>query len=192
MYLMYTKYVLITAYFVFLFGAGITMKELLQFLVQEETNATIGAVIIMTILALISCIGLYGALREDSCILMTYGSIILLVFVFHVILLFVLKNLCTNTQRKCYRNMATPPGLAPILVAISELAIGVCAFFMALVIESEKGTSERRRVARSKTQRRKVSVMHVTQQQQQQLLMAQRRSSHAVSPPVLPLGQHPC
>lgn len=38
--------------------------------------------------------------------------------------------------------MATPPGIAPIIVAISELAISLSAIFMSLVIES----SRRRRV----------------------------------------------
>lgn len=150
---MYTKYFLIAAFFVFMFGAGITMNELVQFLAKSQ-HASIISAIILTILGLISLIGLYGALKEDSCILMTYGSIILLVFVFHVIMLFVLKNLCTNTQRKCYRNMATPPGLAPILVAISELVIGMCAFFMALVIESEKGSDKVEENVRTSARRR--------------------------------------
>ena len=34
--------------------------------------------------------------------------------------------------------MATPPGIAPIIVAISELAISLSAIFMSLVIESNK------------------------------------------------------
>ena len=72
---------------------------------------------------------------------MIYGAIILIIFVVHVVLLFHLKNACSQTQKKCYRNMATPPGLAPILVAISELAIAMCAFFMVLVIESERKIS---------------------------------------------------
>lgn len=135
--LTYTKYFLIAAFFVFMFGAGITMNELVAFLAKSQHTSVISA-IILSVLGLISLIGLYGALKEDSCILMTYGAIIIVVFVGHVIMLFVLKNLCSETQRKCYRNMATPPGLAPILVAISELVIGMCAFFMALVIESEK------------------------------------------------------
>ena len=148
MMLTYTKYILISAFFVFCFGAGITMEELVSFLVRDaRTTAHLSAVLVSA-LVLISLIGLYGALREDACILVTYGSLILTVFVAHVILLFFLKHLCSETQRKCYRNMATPPGLAPVLVAISELAIGMCAFFMALVIESgESAAAGRRRAA---------------------------------------------
>jgi hypothetical protein len=55
-----------------------------------------------------------------------------------VVLLFYLKNACADIRKRCYRNLATPPGVAPILITISELAIAICAFFMALVIESEK------------------------------------------------------
>ena len=135
----YTKYFLIAAFFVFMFGSAITMNELVLFLVKDSDESTIITVVILAVLALISLLGLYGALKEDSCILIVCGSIILILFVLHVIVLFILKNLCTNIKRKCYRNMATPPGLAPILVAISELVIAMCAFFMALVIEAEKG-----------------------------------------------------
>ena len=141
--LTYTKCFLIAAYFVFLVGSGITLNELIQFLIdpdnsspREEAKWIAGVVLIF--LAGISILGLYGALKEESCILLIYGSVILIIFVIHVCLLFHLKNACTKTQKKCYRNMATPPGLAPILVAISELAIAMAAYFMVLVIESER------------------------------------------------------
>lgn len=136
--LTYTKCFLIAAYFVFICGSGITLNELFEFLIDDYQDSRLITGVILLILGAVSLIGLWGAFKEDSCILMIYGGVILIVFFLHVILLFLLKNACTETQKKCYRNMATPPGLAPILVAISELAIAMCAFFMALVIESER------------------------------------------------------
>lgn len=139
--LTYTKCFMIAAYFVFLCGSAITVHPLIQFLMKDsfspsETKWIAGVVLL--ILGVISLLGLYGSLKEDSCVLLIYGVIILFVFVAHVILLFHLKSICSETQKKCYRNMATPPGLAPILVAISELAMSMCSFFMLLVIESER------------------------------------------------------
>jgi hypothetical protein len=146
--LTYTKCLLIAAYFVFLVGSGITLNELIAFLIDPDNSVTNQnedskwiAGIVLLFLAAISLVGLYGALKEESCILLLYGSVILIIFVIHVVLLFHLKNACSQTQKKCYRNMATPPGLAPILVAISELAIAMSAFFMVLIIESERKSS---------------------------------------------------
>lgn len=155
--LTYTKGLLIVAYFVFLCGSGITLNELISFLIdpdnsvssQREDSKWIAGVVLL-FLASISLLGLYGALKEESCILLLYGSLILIIFVIHVVLLFHLKNACSQTQKKCYRNMATPPGLAPILVAISELVIAMCAFFMVLIIESERKASANNPVCNQK------------------------------------------
>ncbi|RWS24947.1 hypothetical protein B4U80_03283 [Leptotrombidium deliense] len=136
--LSYTKCFLLCAYFVFICGSGITLNELFQFLIEDFQDSQWVTGVILLVLGLISFLGLWGAFKEDSCLLMVYGIIILIVFLLHVILLFLLKNACTDIKSKCYDNMATPPGLAPILVAVSELTIAMCAFFMALIIESEK------------------------------------------------------
>ncbi|XP_053204664.1 uncharacterized protein LOC128389159 [Panonychus citri] len=137
--LTYTKGFLVCAYFVFIIGSGITIKELFTFLFADYNQDTEWiAGIIIVILIGISVMGLYGAFKEDSCILLVYGCIILTVFLLHIALLLVLKNACVDKRDICSQNVATPPGLAPILVAISELAIALSAFFMTLVIESEK------------------------------------------------------
>ena len=151
------------------------MNELVAFLVRSQHTTVISA-IILSVLGLISLIGLYGALKEDSCILMTYGAIIIIVFVCHVVLLFILKNLCTETQRKCYRNMATPPGLAPILVAISELVIGMCAFFMALVIESEKQEEDEKGDKSSNSKRKYSQQQDIPLSSRRRVSQSQRRS----------------
>jgi hypothetical protein len=135
--LTYTKGFLIAAYIVFIGGTGITLNELIKFLLDYESTGWLTAITLL-ILGAISFVGLWGAFKEDSCLLIVYGVIISIVFVLHVILLFYLKNACADIRKRCYRNLATPPGVAPILITISELAIAICAFFMALVIESEK------------------------------------------------------
>lgn len=145
--LTYTKCFLIAAYFVFICGSGITLNELFEFLIDDYENSNWITGLVLLVLGSVSLVGLWGAFKEDSCICLVYGTVILIVFFLHVILLFMLKNACTDIQRKCYRNMATPPGLAPILVAISELAISMTAFFMALVIESEKKRHQPLRLA---------------------------------------------
>lgn len=145
--LTYTKCFLIAAYFVFICGSGITLNDMFEFLIDDYENSDWITCMVLLGLGAISLVGLWGAYKEDSCVLLIYGTVILIVFFLHVILLFMLKNACTDTQRKCYRNMATPPGLAPILVAISELAISMTAFFMALVIESEKKRHQPLRLA---------------------------------------------
>ncbi|XP_025017038.1 uncharacterized protein LOC112539070 [Tetranychus urticae] len=137
--LTYTKGFLVCAYFVFIIGSGITIKELFTFLFDDYRYNTewITGIIILILIG-ISVLGIYGAFKEDSCILLVYGCIILTVFLLHIALLLVLKNACADKRDVCSKNVATPPGLAPILVAISELAIALSAFFMTLVIESEK------------------------------------------------------
>ena len=137
--LTYTKFILIASYIVFIGGSALTLNELIKFLIDDnyETSGWLTAITLL-VLGGISFAGLWASLREDSCLLIVHGLIISVIFVLHVILLFYLKNVCVATSKKCYRNLATPPGVAPILIAISELAIAICAFFMALVIESEK------------------------------------------------------
>ena len=138
--LTYTKCFMIAAYIVFICGSGITVNELIDFLTESSSSDSskyISGLILLAIGA-VSLFGLYGTLREDSCILMIYGALILLLFIGHVILLFTLKNICLSMPKKCYNNMATPPGIAPIIVAISELAIALSAIFMSLVIESSR------------------------------------------------------
>ncbi|RWS16403.1 hypothetical protein B4U79_00551 [Dinothrombium tinctorium] len=136
--LSYAKCFLLCAYFVFICGSGITLNELFQFLIEDIQDSEWMTGIILLVLGLVSFLGLWGAFKEDSCLLMVYGIITLVVFFLHVILLFLLKNVCADMKSKCHNNMGTPPGIAPILVAVSELSIAMCAFFMALIIESEK------------------------------------------------------
>lgn len=136
--LTYAKCFLIAAYFVFICGNAITLTELFEFVADESERSEWLTAAVLLILGAVSFLGLWGAFREDSCLLMAYSAAIFVVFALHVVLLFHLKRACTDQKKKCLQNLATPPGIAPILVAISELAIAVCAFFMALVIESEK------------------------------------------------------
>lgn len=136
--LAYTKFFMLTAFVIFICGSGITVHELIDFLNDSSSahsNRYISGCILLSI-GLLSLFGLYGALKEDSLILLIYGLLIVIMFIGHVILLFMLKKICLDKRKKCYSNVATPPGIAPIIVAMSELAIALSSIFMSIVIES--------------------------------------------------------
>ncbi|XP_074602395.1 uncharacterized protein LOC141856051 [Brevipalpus obovatus] len=136
--LTYAKGLLLGAHIVFIIGSGVSVKELFTFLFDNSDELEwISGLIIVSIVA-ISLIGVWASLKEDSCLLLVYGVIILVIFFCHIALLVVLKRACENQRSVCSQNIATPPGLAPIIVAISELVIALAAFFMGLVIESER------------------------------------------------------
>jgi len=136
--LTYAKGLLLCAHIVFIIGSGVSVKDLFTFLFDNsEELEWISGLIIMGIVG-ISLVGVWASFKEDSCLLLGYGVIILILFFCHIALLVVLKRACENQKSVCSQNIATPPGLAPIIVAISELVIALSAFFMALVIESER------------------------------------------------------
>ncbi|KAI1297713.1 hypothetical protein HDE_04539 [Halotydeus destructor] len=156
--LVYSKGLLLITSIIFVGGTAITLNELFEFFIIDVYDFTHGHGTLITgtvllLLTLISFFGLYGAFKLDTCILVIFGIVILIIFILHVVMLYLLKNYaCVRVPKKCYRNMATPPGLAPIIVAISELAMAMDAFFMTLVVEANlindrrKLTSRRRHV----------------------------------------------
>src|SRR5690349_17353862 len=117
--LTYTKICMGTAYIVFIGGRALTLNGLIKFLIDDnyETSGWLTAITLL-VLGAISFAGIYAAFKEDSCLLIVHGLIMAVIFVTHVILLFYLKNVCEDREGgvrgKCYKNLATPPGVTPI------------------------------------------------------------------------------